>query len=290
MPICITCTKPLPYLYTLYNTAHNLRLESCENCGNFADPYIEHDAFVIVLDLILLKRGVYRHLLFNRGSVPRRGDKRDHDHDSVESSEEDDSKDARNVKERWEVVIQLGLALVFLDALETVAFHGGIMAASYLFDSLTMNNRPYHIPLTLLYSSLPKLFLLFLLTIWPSTPSSLPASSTSSISSPTGIPRSSWYPPPPNPIGTILDLLTEEKLDREWVVRNVLGGMAVGFGLRVVLDCHSLLMMLIILVGWSVKTLFASLVSSWIQPVSLRGLGGAGGEGNGDVWLAYSIP
>lgn len=192
-----------------------------------------------------------------------------------------------------------------------------------------MNNRPYHIPLTLLYSSLPKLFLLFLLTIWPSTPSSLPASSTSSISSPSSIPRSTWYPAPPNPIGTILDMLTEEKLDREWVVRNVLGGMAVGFGLRgtslfpspspfplipslrllsvclplsrpnrpdadsmdvVVLDCHSLLMMLIILVGWSVKTAFASLVSSWIQPVSLGGLGGVGGEGNGDVWLAYSIP
>lgn len=29
-----------------------------------------------------------------------------------------------------------------------------------------------------------------------------------------------------------LELLDEDKLDREWVVRNVLGGMAAGFGLR----------------------------------------------------------
>lgn len=27
-------------------------------------------------------------------------------------------------------------------------------------------------------------------------------------------------------------MLDEDKLDREWVVRNVLGGMSAGFGLR----------------------------------------------------------
>ena len=29
-----------------------------------------------------------------------------------------------------------------------------------------------------------------------------------------------------------MEILDEDKLDREWVVRNVLGGMAAGFGLR----------------------------------------------------------
>lgn len=29
-----------------------------------------------------------------------------------------------------------------------------------------------------------------------------------------------------------LEILDEDQLDRQWVVRNVLGGMAAGFGLR----------------------------------------------------------
>lgn len=36
------------------------------------DPYVEHDTLTLLLDLILLKRGVYRHLLFNRGAERRR--------------------------------------------------------------------------------------------------------------------------------------------------------------------------------------------------------------------------
>lgn len=29
-----------------------------------------------------------------------------------------------------------------------------------------------------------------------------------------------------------LSILDQDKLDREWVIRNILGGMAAGFGLR----------------------------------------------------------
>ncbi|KAG9000200.1 hypothetical protein FRB90_011872 [Tulasnella sp. 427] len=72
MPICTSCTTPVPYLYTLYETAYNLRLERCPKCHAFADPYVEHDPFILVLDLILLKRDVFRHLIYNRGSEPRR--------------------------------------------------------------------------------------------------------------------------------------------------------------------------------------------------------------------------
>jgi lipid intermediate transporter len=89
MPICITCTHPIPYLCTVYQSAYNLRLEQCVSilhpfanaetniksqtaCNNFADPYVEHDSLTLLLDLILLKRAVYRHLLYNRGVEPRK--------------------------------------------------------------------------------------------------------------------------------------------------------------------------------------------------------------------------
>lgn len=90
MPICTQCTYPVVYLYTLYQSVNNLRLEQCvgvsyrihslqllifsssqPNCLAFADPYVEHDPLTLLLDLILLKREVYRHLLFNRGHEPR---------------------------------------------------------------------------------------------------------------------------------------------------------------------------------------------------------------------------
>ncbi|EJU04649.1 hypothetical protein DACRYDRAFT_104528 [Dacryopinax primogenitus] len=49
--------------------------EEHPNCHSFADPYVEHDPLIVLLDLILLKRGVYRHLLFNHGALPRRLDR-----------------------------------------------------------------------------------------------------------------------------------------------------------------------------------------------------------------------
>jgi hypothetical protein len=33
-------------------------------------------------------------------------------------------------------------------------------------------------------------------------------------------------------ISSAFEILDDDKIDREWVVRNVLGGMAAGFGLR----------------------------------------------------------
>lgn len=102
-----------------------------------------------------------------------------------------------------------------------------------------------------------------------------------------------------------LEILDDDKLDREWVVRNILGGMAAGFGLRgmsmctcvsqvtygifcycvVVLDCHPFFTTIIVIVGWAVKTGLASLVSRWV------GVGIGGQESiAGEMWLAYSIP
>jgi len=76
--------------------------------------------------------------------------------------------------------------------------------------------------LTIFYSSLTKLFLLFLLSIWRPIPSETRPS------------RHLWNGTLYDNVFVVraLEVLDEDKLDREWVARNVLGGMAAGFGLR----------------------------------------------------------
>lgn len=80
------------------------------------------------------------------------------------------------------------------------------------------------ISLSLFYSSLTKLFLLLLLTIW------LPASSLPSSRTPNMLPW--WVTAGGNIVTEVFEILDDDKLDREWIVRNVLGGMSAGFGLR----------------------------------------------------------
>lgn len=348
MPICTSCTHPTPFLYTVYQSAHNTRLEQCTACHAFADPYVEHDTLTLLLDLILLKRDVYRHLLFNRGLGARKAgrvglvnpvtDAQEAQHGTNTSTNQAnavdpdfDSHTARSrEKSRWYLIARLGAALITVDAfirwihlsssglfvlpdggnrnwepevikcfvrilsgcvVETVAFHAGIMIACYtILTFLAWNHRSRrkttadvevsgirrefrysHVPLTLLYSSLTKLFLLFLLSIWRPAPSAAPV----------GIDATSIHPI----AVSILRVFDEDQLDREWIVRNVLGGMAAGFGLRVVLDCHPFFTTAIILVGWAIKTAVAGLVSGWV------GLATHGDyDTPGEIWLAYSIP
>ncbi|KAJ7881072.1 Arv1-like family-domain-containing protein [Mycena olivaceomarginata] len=300
MPICITCTTAVDFLYTVYESSYNLRLEQCNNCGTPADPYFEHDGLTLLIDLILLKRGVYRHLLYNRGAEPRR---------SVSGATVDSAASRKTATEkeqmRWLAVLRFGGPLIFLDAfirwshlnpnqpsnvspwtretlnaifrtfvgvsVETIAFHVGVLFACYLVLGIAdrIGSRPTMsdirrefrfslIPLTLLYSSLTKLFLLFLLTIWRPSPGSPPL-------------RSNLY---------VFQVFDADNIDREWVVRNVLGGMSAGFGLRVVLDFHPLFTTVIIIAGWIAKTAMSQLVSHWA----------GGDEQMGKAWLAYSIP
>ncbi|KAJ6553574.1 Arv1-like family-domain-containing protein [Mycena vulgaris] len=294
MPICTTCTKWVPFLYTVYESSYNLRLEQCPNCHTFADPYVEHDSLTLLLDLILLKRGVYRHLLYNRGADPRR---------SVAGTTNESAPRQIQDREkmRWQTIIRFGTPLICVDAfirwshlnpgqpsdvspwimsdvfrtlvgvsVETVAFHVGVICACYIvlgivdrFSPSTVSDvrREFRfslIPLTLFYSSLTKLFLLFLLTIWRPSTDSVP------------LPSSAYA----------LQLFNDDNIDREWVVRNVLGGMSAGFGLRVVLDFHPLFTTIIIVGGWVAKTAVSHLVSHWV----------GGDEQMGEAWLAYSIP
>lgn len=78
-------------------------------CHAFVDPYVEHDSLILLLDLILLKRGVYRHLLYNRGSKPRRATSK-----SQDTTLEPDSTYLSRA--RWMWTLKLGTGLVAIDA------------------------------------------------------------------------------------------------------------------------------------------------------------------------------
>ncbi|KAG5726380.1 Protein arv1 [Termitomyces sp. T112] len=313
MPICTTCTSYVPYLYTEYESAYNLRLEQCSVCHCFADPYVEHDSLMLLLDLILLKRGVYRHLLYNRGTKPRR---------PTEIKETCDVNHRAREKERWTLVLQLSVTLIFLDAFirwshlnstqpmthspwtetlsgftrvftgclaETVAFHLAILVACYFVLRLVSLVQTWRyrgavpkssdikrefrfslVSLTLFYSSLTKLFLLFLLTVWCPTPS------LTSLNEPWG--GEYLYD---NVLVNALKVLSDEEINREWIIRNVLGGMSAGFSLRVVLDIEPMFTFIVILVGWRVKTSVTNILSTWV---------GGNSESAGKSWRMYSIP
>lgn len=62
--ICIECLHPVHSLYVEYSPT-NIRMTVCPKCGQFADKYIEHDAIVIAIDLLLLKPQAFRHMVFN---------------------------------------------------------------------------------------------------------------------------------------------------------------------------------------------------------------------------------
>ncbi|KAG9050642.1 hypothetical protein FS837_003742 [Tulasnella sp. UAMH 9824] len=125
-----------------------------------------------------------------------------------------------------------------------------------------------HIPLALLYASLTKFFLLFLLSIWPPT-----QSAPSSLKVP---PYLSDYPLMLYAWNMFNDLI----LDREWLVRNLLGGMAAGFGLRVVLDTHPFIITGVIIAGWVSTSAYVHLVDDilGLAPAQMAS------------WTRYSIP
>ncbi|KAI0298854.1 Arv1-like family-domain-containing protein, partial [Russula brevipes] len=113
----------VPYLYTIYHSVNNVRLEQCPSCRAPADPCVEHDALVIALDLILLKRGVYRHLLFNRDTPPRRVDERaSRGHDDgprkqpgTDGKQAHEDDDARERTRRW-LLVRVGAGVVLVDS------------------------------------------------------------------------------------------------------------------------------------------------------------------------------
>jgi hypothetical protein len=73
--VCIECGHQVPTLFKLYGGSQlgNIRLAQCDQCHEFVDKYLEFDLIVIFLDLVLLKKAAYRHMVFNRLSFDHRG-------------------------------------------------------------------------------------------------------------------------------------------------------------------------------------------------------------------------
>ncbi|CAH1975655.1 unnamed protein product [Acanthoscelides obtectus] len=61
---CINCGSRIFSLYKKYSETV-LKLTDCNICGRIADKYVEYDTVIIIIDLILLNTGAYRHILFN---------------------------------------------------------------------------------------------------------------------------------------------------------------------------------------------------------------------------------
>ncbi|XP_076664779.1 ACAT-related protein required for viability 1 [Andrena cerasifolii] len=61
---CVNCGAEVAELYTRY-CPNVLKLLKCDQCNHMADKYIEYDPVIILVDLILLDKRAYRHLLYN---------------------------------------------------------------------------------------------------------------------------------------------------------------------------------------------------------------------------------
>lgn len=73
-PRCVGCGGRLKTLFVQYSPG-NIRLMKCDKCKAVADPYIECEFMIILIDLILHKTRAYRHVLFNKLSMGSSVDK-----------------------------------------------------------------------------------------------------------------------------------------------------------------------------------------------------------------------
>ncbi|OEL23450.1 hypothetical protein BAE44_0015525 [Dichanthelium oligosanthes] len=73
-PRCVGCGGRVKTLFVQYSPG-NIRLMKCDNCKAVADPYIECEFMIILIDLILHKTRAYRHILFNKLSIGSSVDK-----------------------------------------------------------------------------------------------------------------------------------------------------------------------------------------------------------------------
>ncbi|PWZ52506.1 Protein arv1 [Zea mays] len=73
-PRCVGCGGRVKTLFVQYSTG-NIRLMKCDKCKAVADPYIECEFMIILIDLVLHKTRAYRHVLFNKLSMGSSVDK-----------------------------------------------------------------------------------------------------------------------------------------------------------------------------------------------------------------------
>ena len=59
---CVHCGHPIKLLFH----PSKLKLKKCKNCKQIADQYVEYHSNLLGLELLLLRKAAYRHILFNR--------------------------------------------------------------------------------------------------------------------------------------------------------------------------------------------------------------------------------
>ncbi|CAK8678268.1 unnamed protein product [Clavelina lepadiformis] len=64
--VCVECEAPSDKLYSTFPGSGNVRIEHCKKCKEPVDRYIEHDVTLQLLDLLLLSKPVWRHVLINQ--------------------------------------------------------------------------------------------------------------------------------------------------------------------------------------------------------------------------------
>ncbi|GAA5871547.1 hypothetical protein JCM3774_006291 [Rhodotorula dairenensis] len=163
---CVVCGQQVTSLYAKYSDPTNTSLLQCPHCGHIADVFQSLPTPVLLLNLLLLKHRVFRHILRNRG-----GD-----------------QPARRRRYRTRLALKLALVVVGADALvrcagtetenelqavrlfagtfgycllETVSFLLCIAAASVLVrDRALCLSDLQLIPLTAFCASIPTIFFL----------------------------------------------------------------------------------------------------------------------------------
>ena len=62
--VCTTCGAAQPSLLKAFSIG--LQLRKCGSCGNVADPYLQSERFIALVDMALHQRPAFRHALVNR--------------------------------------------------------------------------------------------------------------------------------------------------------------------------------------------------------------------------------
>lgn len=65
--VCVECGAQVPFLVREFGRG-NLRLAICGACNEVADKYVEYENVLLLLEVMLLKPQVYRHVLYNLSS------------------------------------------------------------------------------------------------------------------------------------------------------------------------------------------------------------------------------
>lgn len=64
--LCVYCLTPSKSLYKQFSNNKNIKLQTCTECKQDLDPYIEREVLLVLMDMMLLRSASYIHFIFNR--------------------------------------------------------------------------------------------------------------------------------------------------------------------------------------------------------------------------------